>query len=62
LSALEAAQIPTLSSERDRLSLLRLPAVQFSQTVDFMVMMRLRPFLLQGLGIEARQSGLRVAS
>jgi predicted MFS family arabinose efflux permease len=51
-----------LSGERERLFLLTLAAVQFSHIVDFMVMMPLGPFLMQGLGIDTRQFGLLVAS
>ena len=51
-----------LTPERERLFLLTLAAVQFSHIVDFMVMMPLGPFLMQGLGIDTRQFGLLVAS
>jgi predicted MFS family arabinose efflux permease len=51
-----------MSGERERLFLLTLAAVQFSHIVDFMVMMPLGPFLMQGLGIDTRQFGLLVAS
>jgi predicted MFS family arabinose efflux permease len=48
--------------ERERFFLLTLAAVQFSHIVDFMVMMPLGPFLMQGLGIDTRQFGLLVAA
>ena len=62
MSAPVGAALPVLSSERERLFLLTLAAVQFSHIVDFMVMMPLGPFLMQGLGIDTRQFGLLVAS
>jgi predicted MFS family arabinose efflux permease len=62
VSAPAGAALPALSSERERLFLLTLAAVQFSHIVDFMVMMPLGPFLMQGLGIDTRQFGLLVAS
>lgn len=57
-----ATRPPALAPERERLFLLTLAAVQFSHIVDFMVMMPLGPFLMQGLGIDTRQFGLLVAS
>ena len=62
MSAPVGAALPALSPESERLFLLTLAAVQFSHIVDFMVMMPLGPFLMQGLGIDTRQFGLLVAS
>ena len=62
MSAPVGAALPVLSPESERLFLLTLAAVQFSHIVDFMVMMPLGPFLMQGLGIDTRQFGLLVAS
>jgi predicted MFS family arabinose efflux permease len=58
----EGAALPALTPGRERLFLLTLAAVQFSHIVDFMVMMPLGPFLMQGLGIDTKQFGLLVAS
>jgi len=62
VTAAGAVPSPALSPERERLFLLTLAAVQFSHIVDFMVIMPLGPFLMQGLGIDTRQFGLLVAS
>lgn len=53
---------PALAPGRERAFLLTLAAVQVSHIVDFMVMMPLGPFLMQGLGVDTRGFGLLVAA
>ena len=58
----DGAALPALTPRRERLFLLTLAAVQFSHIVDYIVIMPLGPFLIQGLGIDTKQFGLLVAS
>ena len=54
--------MPLLDSSRERRLLWLLALTQFTVIMDFMVMMPLGPFLIQGLGIDTRQFGFLVAS